>query len=307
MKESFFSIIITAYNSEKYIKRCISSLLNQNFGDYEIIIIDDCSTDNTSNVIKNIKDKRINLIKLPKNKGVSFCRNLGLKKAKGKYIYFVDYDDFCETTLLKRAYDELKLHPCEVLFFPYVLFVDEKQHAKRNNSSRSLKMLMAYNRPFNIEDVGESLLDLNYEVWNKIFDKNFLLKNEIYFKEDLSFSEDLVFYCNFLKFAKKATYLADTGYFYRFVYKKKFEKSHVIKQFEKAFNYIKDDVIEKWGRDFYIKKVSAILNYWIIKLEYDKDLYEFALKMCGKEEIVNVNNIFQRMMCKFVSKVKNFL
>ena len=55
MKESFFSIIITAYNSEKYIKRCISSLLNQNFGDYEIIIIDDCSTDNTPDVVKNLQ------------------------------------------------------------------------------------------------------------------------------------------------------------------------------------------------------------------------------------------------------------
>ncbi len=88
------SIIMPMYNSEKYIGLAIQSLLNQTFKDFEAILIDDCSTDNTLKVAKKFKDERIKIIQNEKNLGMpGSVRNVGLNVARGKYIYFFDNDD----------------------------------------------------------------------------------------------------------------------------------------------------------------------------------------------------------------------
>ena len=89
----FFSIIIPCYNAEVTITKTLASCLNQTFTDYEIIIIDDCSTDNTINLIKEINSDNIKIYKLSSNKGPSYARNYGWEKAKGDYICFLDSDD----------------------------------------------------------------------------------------------------------------------------------------------------------------------------------------------------------------------
>ncbi len=101
-KKPLFSIIIPTYNSERTIKSSILSIFRQNLNDIEIIIIDDCSTDKTINSIKNIIGKKISykIFKQKKNKGVSNCRNKGIKIARGEYIIFLDSDDFLEDSAL---------------------------------------------------------------------------------------------------------------------------------------------------------------------------------------------------------------
>ena len=89
----FFSIIIPCYNAEVTITKTLASCLNQTFTDYEIIIIDDCSTDNTINLIKEINSDNIKTYKLSSNKGPSYARNYGWEKATGDYICFLDSDD----------------------------------------------------------------------------------------------------------------------------------------------------------------------------------------------------------------------
>ena len=92
-----FSIIIPVYNSEKYVSSSVKSILKQSFSKnrYEIILINDCSNDNSKLIIENLKKKFkfIKVINNKKNYKVSYCRNIGLKKAKGKYILFLDSDD----------------------------------------------------------------------------------------------------------------------------------------------------------------------------------------------------------------------
>ena len=92
-KNIIISIIIPTFNREKSIAKSIQSVLNQTFNNIEIIIIDDCSSDNTENVIKLIKDKRIKYLKLNQTKGASYARNIGIMLAKGKFISFQDSDD----------------------------------------------------------------------------------------------------------------------------------------------------------------------------------------------------------------------
>lgn len=96
-----FSLIIPAYNVEKYIKKCLDSVLNQTYNDYEIIIINDGSTDNTSKILESYKsNKKIKIIN-QENKGLSNARNTGVSNAKGDYILFIDSDDFIEKELLE--------------------------------------------------------------------------------------------------------------------------------------------------------------------------------------------------------------
>ena len=87
------SIIVTAYNAEKTIERCLNSILNNKYDDYEIIIVNDGSTDKTEEIVQLFASEKIRYY-YEENKGVSSARNLGLKESKGEYITFVDSDDY---------------------------------------------------------------------------------------------------------------------------------------------------------------------------------------------------------------------
>lgn len=95
------SIIVTAYNYDRYIERAVRSCLDQSLSksNYEIIVINDCSTDNTRQILENYKDE-IRLYNLDKNIGLAAARNLGVKKAKGQFVVFLDADDYVQRDLL---------------------------------------------------------------------------------------------------------------------------------------------------------------------------------------------------------------
>lgn len=104
---SKISIILPTYNREKIISNSIKSCLQQTYNPIEIIVIDDCSTDNTKKIIKDFKDIRIKYIKLLTHKGASYSRNIGIKKAKGSYIAFIDSDDIFLPEKLKIQFQNL--------------------------------------------------------------------------------------------------------------------------------------------------------------------------------------------------------
>ena len=98
-----FSIIVPVYNVESYLAKCLDSILCQSYKDYEIIAINDGSTDNSSKILKEYVDKYDNIIVInQENQGLSQARNNGVKEAKGEYIIFADSDDFIEKDLLKK-------------------------------------------------------------------------------------------------------------------------------------------------------------------------------------------------------------
>ena len=109
MDEKLVSIIIPIYNSEKYLKKCIDSILEQKYNNLEIILINDGSTDNSGKICDRlaIEDKRIKVIhKL--NEGVSIARNKGLEMAKGEYIFFIDSDDYIDENTLSVNVNRLR-------------------------------------------------------------------------------------------------------------------------------------------------------------------------------------------------------
>ena len=106
MKEPFFSIVITAYNTEKYIKQCICSVINQKLGKCEIIIVDDFSSDNTVKIAEEFSN-RVKILKSHRNMGVWHSRNQALNVVKGEYVFFLDGDDWIADNALDLAYKEL--------------------------------------------------------------------------------------------------------------------------------------------------------------------------------------------------------
>lgn len=104
------SIVIPLYNKEKFIKNTIISVLRQSYKKFELIIVDDGSTDNSVNVVKSISDSRIRIIS-KQNEGVSKTRNRGVKEAKGEYIFFLDADDYLVPEALKTLYNLMKSYP----------------------------------------------------------------------------------------------------------------------------------------------------------------------------------------------------
>ena len=119
------SVLIPAYNAMPYLEAALSSVLNQTFTDYEVIVINDGSTDNIEEWMTQVSDSRVQLVSQP-NLGVSQTRNNGIKKSRGEYLAFLDADDLWESTKLAKQVQVLNNHPEVGLVYTGVAYVDEK-------------------------------------------------------------------------------------------------------------------------------------------------------------------------------------
>lgn len=119
MDEDKVSIITPSMNSEKFIAEMINSVLRQSYLNWELIIVDDCSNDNTIKIITEFSDERIKLVKLNRNVGPAICRNVAIRKAKGRFIAFLDSDDLWDKEKLKRQIEFMKKNECVFSFTEY--------------------------------------------------------------------------------------------------------------------------------------------------------------------------------------------
>ena len=133
---AFFSIITPIYNVERFLEKCLDSITMQTFGDIEIILINDGSTDNSGDIARSYakKDSRIHLIEQA-NQGQGHARNVGLKIASGEYIIFVDSDDFIELDMCEKLYKELEGGDIEVLVTPFFITKKNKKSAYKGYST----------------------------------------------------------------------------------------------------------------------------------------------------------------------------
>lgn len=122
------SVIIPVYNSSKYLRECIDSVLKQTYKNLEIIIIDDRSTDDSVDIINSYKDKRIKFIKLKKNSGVSICRNKGIDLATGEYITFIDSDDYWDIDKIKKQVKFIEKNDYTFIYSNYAFLKNGKKH-----------------------------------------------------------------------------------------------------------------------------------------------------------------------------------
>lgn len=192
-EESKISIIIPCYNVEKYIEKCIKSILNQTYKNLEIIAIDDGSLDNTLVILNKFKEKdnRVNIIS-KKNTGVSDSRNIGIKSSTGDYLMFVDADDFLEEDAVEKLYNVLINNKVNIVRGMYRR-ISEKGALEENNISK-------YNNVNNYEIVKYILNgDISCYVWLLMIKKKILKKYNIEFDKDLKIMEDTIFYIKIIE------------------------------------------------------------------------------------------------------------
>jgi len=124
MTSAVVSVLMSVYNSSRFVRAVIESILGQTFRDFEFIIIDDCSTDNSVEIVRSYNDPRIRLIPLPENRGLSAALNYGIEQARGEYIARADYDDVPEVARLERQLGFLREHPDIVLLGTWNMVID---------------------------------------------------------------------------------------------------------------------------------------------------------------------------------------
>lgn len=177
------SVIVPVYNTEKYLKKCLDSLVNQSLKDIEIIIVNDGSLDNSQNIIDEYASKYSDIIKSykKKNGGLSDARNYGLKKATGEYIGFVDSDDFAELDMFEKLYkkaifDNFDIVACDIKY----IF---------DNHSKVVSSLVEKDI-FKFDDIKKQMINIYPAAWNKIYKRNLFKK--INFKKNVWY-EDVEF------------------------------------------------------------------------------------------------------------------
>lgn len=127
--ESLVSVITPTFNSERFIKKTIESILSQSYKNVELIIVDDCSTDNTISIIKSFSDKRIVLIENKENMGAAYSRNIAIKHANGEYIAFLDGDDLWDSTKLEKQIAFMEINNFSFTYTNYDI-IDESDNDK---------------------------------------------------------------------------------------------------------------------------------------------------------------------------------
>lgn len=208
-----YSVIIPVYNVEKYINRCLKSILSQRYNDLEIILIDNGSTDRSASIcdIYANEDANISVYHI-ENHGVGSARNFGLSKARGEFIYFVDSDDYLVGNLFAEFED--KLTPdLDLLVFSYYNSFEQEMTEKNRK-----KKILPYNGSYDKYDFSKIfkdlfLSDMLYTVWNKLYRREFLIENNISF-EKYELGEDVRFNLNAYRNVNKVYLSQDSYYVY---------------------------------------------------------------------------------------------
>ena len=208
MQEKTISLIIPVYNVEKYLARCLDSVINQTFKDLEIICINDGSEDNSLSILQEYskKDERIRIIN-QQNAGLSAVRNVGIDVARGKYISFIDSDDWIDFDFCEKLYNSAEKHSADIAVAGIVRVNGRRKkyflRFKKETVSRNLQ------EKFELCDVPER----SY-VWNKLYRLDKLRESRLKFLEGRVF-EDIIFTPQVLYSLDRLVTVPGTFYYYR--------------------------------------------------------------------------------------------
>lgn len=295
MKTPIASIIIPVYNAEKYIIRCLESVLHQTYENFEVLLIDDGSTDNSGRIcdMYNRKDSRIYTYHQP-NMGQSVARNKALMKAQGKYIVFIDADDYVANTLLEKTIPKMEKDDIDILIFQHneitingiVPFINEFE--KKNIDINNLT----------IKEIRKLILmdEISNLMWNKIYKKSIWENLQFpvgYYYEDLYICPELFLHAENVKHISKALYynnrinpqsttssINDENSFNRY------SKFRAYRQHEEIAKQLHVTDAEKWAKEKSIHEAIKIMykNFYsakkITREEFD-DVISYLYKNKG--------------------------
>lgn len=299
-----YSFIVPVYNTEKYLKKCLDSLVNQTYKDFEIIVVNDGSTDKSSNIISKYQKKYKNIIVIDKeNEGLSMARNRGVQKSSGKYIIFVDSDDYVSNKLLEEV--DKKIDDSDILRFQ--IATEDEEYTKINEyHEEGFESMRGY-------DAFKYLSSYHFvePAWCYVIRKNYYIENKFSFKRGV-YHEDFGLIPYVIYKARKVKSIDFIGYYYiqrngsimnNNDYKKTVKKAFDMLEQYKTMRLFAKNINRKNNLNDYF--LSYISNSVIVKARElkkdEKKVYINELKKLNVFDGVLVNTRIRRFK-KFLMK-----
>lgn len=300
------SVIVPVYNTEKFLKKCIESIINQTLKEIEIILINDGSTDNSLEILQSFKEKDERIIIInKKNEGLTKTRNRGLTIAKGEYIYNIDSDDYLnENTALEKSYNICKNNDLDILIFDFYKKVDNQ---KVYMNAFSLDINTKSFKDFSLGILCHKIVPM---VWNKLIKRQLFINNNIKFPEEVFHQEDYITMIKLTYYAKKIMFLKEAFYDYVIHDNQGTKTSGKEKEFFDYYNsYI---ILEKFFKDkidgeiflkkIYAEKIQLYYNY--LKRKYKNTKIEKKLYKELKKEKVQILRSDCYLEWSFIKRIK---
>lgn len=241
------SIIVPIYNASKYLKKCLDSLVNQTKEELEFILINDGSTDTSEKIIKEYKDQRIKYFK-NKNQGIGKTRNFGIKKASGKYLMFLDSDDYLDLTACEKLYTKAEKDKLDMVVFDFYRVKQEKLEPD----------IISDFPTSSLKKNNNLLLNINLGPCNKLYRRDVIIKNNIKFQETLKY-EDTTFIVEAIYNSKRIGKLNEILYYYII-----HSQSETTVRDERIFDIIKVvDIVRKYLKG---KNLDEVLDKLTVRI-----------------------------------------
>lgn len=284
------SIVIPVYNCEKTIEKCINSVLMQTYKNFELILVNDGSNDNSKEICQKFCLKYNNIYFIDqKNNGVSKARNRGIEKSKGKFILFLDSDDYIDKNVLELMVKNYKKNSLIKLNYCIV-----------NNNKKMYKKFDSYDSNIFMEKIITGEIDAY--IWGTLFEKKIL--NKIRFNEELCYLEDLLFQLEYIQFVKKVYYIGNVDSCYNYVINNSSITSNnknFIKKIDSVYNSLY--IVNKNSNYKYIKSISKrfehILLVELSKINKIKTFQEMLNYINDNQYISLIENIILKFVLKF--------
>lgn len=224
------SVIVPVYNSEQYLRKCLESVVAQTYPHYEVLLINDGSTDHSDQICEEYTEKNDKFYVIHKeNGGASSARNIGIQNAKGDYIFFLDSDDWLESTALEKMISTAKDQNADIVFCE-AQAVDDEEHVLTNNwysykhpyetaSSYSIMSRMMEQKEFHVA------------IWMLLLDRRIFTDNDLLFKEGIIY-EDMIISYQFYCLAHRAAHVRQK------LYKRRYRPNSVMTSKKTEKNYI---------------------------------------------------------------------
>ena len=271
MNENTYQITVgfPVYNVENYVHNSLASVLNQDFDDFEVIVVDDCGTDHSMDVIQKLisihpKGKHVRIIKHKQNAGLAEARNTAIKNSNSKYIYFVDSDDYISKDALSIFFKTAETYHTDVVYGSS--FKQEGERIYEEDDNRLPLMFFLNSGDYtsylysNIRDV------IPVVAWNALFSMDFLNKYNLLFP-NIRYQEDLAFDELFQPFVQKAVLLPNKTYYYVMradsLMNKQYRDSISINEATRTINLcniLKETCKKSKNKSFYSGKCAKVMK-----------------------------------------------
>ena len=297
------SIIVPVYNAEKYIDRCLQSIIHQSFTDWELIIVNDGSTDKSSEICEYFakQDKRIRVFH-KKNEGVALARQLGIEKAKGEYSIHVDSDDWIEENMLEEMFKSISENEADILISDFYVDQNGKTFYREQRTTKILPT-----------DILREIFNRHLfgSLWHKLIRHSLYRKYNIHFIPEINYCEDVLVLAQLLQLDIKVAFLHKAFYHYNQECPNSITKNYTKAIFSIRKNYVNHliNILPESFNDikslaaYQVKQEGFILGFF-----NKKEFYQYMPDSFSLHNIITERNSRKIKICMLFAyfKLYNF-